>query len=347
MAMAFGIQYGLDDIRRANEAITRELEQQLAITQRLASESRMITGRSAYSLGSGPAVVTNAQQAERNQEVAVNRIIDRRIRSVGARFAGTSFGSGGVTGHARNVGDLAQLLQGGLSAQNARGSLELLGGAVGGLPGIVGLLGRVAPAAASALGPLAAVAGGAAAIMGGAYSAFATAPQSVWDAVSASNKSFRSLQGAFKGTGYDITSAPMDIGPVRGGEVATPLELTGFNARMQGSARAAERTYDAATMLANASLKASTRYLNLPGYQTKSSVLYYIKQMLAQGEMRHLQSAAMDMKATEKKIQQREAAQAALFENDPMAASRVQEQMRLLKYINDRKAVSLRDWSRS
>jgi hypothetical protein len=340
MAFAFGIQYGLDDIRRANEAITRELEQQLAITQRLANESRMITGRSAYSLGAGPEAATNKQQSERDQEVTFNRLLDRRLRNATGRFAGMP--SSVSTGIARNVGDVAQLMQGGLSARNIHGAMEILGDAVSGTRA-VGAVGM----AARALLPMAALGATSGAIMASAYQLFAAPPKHLMDEIGKANKAFYSLQSQFKAAGEKLASAPVDTGAIRGYNFDQVDSAQGFYGRMELSAKLAKDVYEAASALAAADPKDAARFLNLPGQQSKSSIRYYIKQMLDQGTTLGLRLAANDMTKTLGEIKKREAAQAELFDRDPIMASKHQERLRAQKWEERQRAKDLRDWSRS
>jgi hypothetical protein len=352
MAFAFGIQYGLDDIRRANEAITRELEQQLAITQRLANESRMITGRSAYSLDGGRAVATvaNPLSLQREQEIVFDRMLDRKFRSFRASSAGTALSRGLSTirsaggrssGIAGNIGDIAQLASGDWSVGNVVGALQTASDITQGtrVAGLFGALGTALPAL-MALG----LASGA--VMA-APLAFAEAPKSVTDAIDASNRAFKNLRSQFKRAGTSIDTAPVDTGAIRGYNFDRADSAQGFYGRMELSAKLAKDVYEAASALAAADPKDAARFLNLPGQQSKSSIRYYIKQMLDQGTTLGLRLAANDMTKTLGEIKKREAAQAELFDRDPIMASKHQERLRAQKWEERQRAKDLRDWSRS
>ena len=343
MAFAFGIQYGLDDIKRANEAITKELDQQLAITRQLAREQRMISGRPAFELGAGPAAAGNAVQGKREEEVAFDRQFERKLRGIRGQFAGTAFDRlRGGTGSARNVGDVAALLQGGVSVRNVQGAMELASDAA-----LSGRLGGAMGAAARALLPLGALSATAGAIMGAAYQLLAEPPKKVMDAVNNASKEFRNLQKQFNVQGDRITSAPIDTGAIRGFAFDQFDREQGFYGRMELSAKLAEDVYKYSSALLSADPKDAARYLNLPGYQSRSSVRYYVKQLLTQGDYMPIKLAGRDMEESMLRIKKRQQEQAAMFETDPDAASAWHERKRVMAWQDGVRARSLQDWSKS
>jgi hypothetical protein len=372
MAFAFGIQYGLDDIRRANEAITRELEQQLAITQRLASESRMVTGRSAYTLGAGPTVAGNAVAGKVAEERRIDEAIDRRIRKESSLLAGTSRGmsAGGRFAAIRGVTDLLRGGGGGvesgiqalrLGADALRGTS--LGGMLAGAAPLLGIAAGAAPFAIGAASQIAAAFTGetareyAAALKRARASAKAALP-AIMDRRSVSRLVDDLIEneasfapGLQSGLYEDHLLAQAGMAGDVAGRIGALSSRAGLVSNILNQPMSNYGTFAARDQFipvasgSRAGVEAglaggSGRSIRGTPEDVAKVFMALAKTGQASKWLTHIEKKLVAIDA-------RERAQAELFSNDPDLASRHQQRMRLQKREERREASALQDWSRS